>query len=156
MFLSDVADFKPCSGLCVCAAVHCQTLAVCLLIKRGKLLNDVQIRDVANGNLLPMGVKPIWMACAHVPLFFGSYVSAVSLISSRRAVCRGLKGFTEESLGLINAHFLLEILAQTHHRLWIMKWWHSVYPWLKHGHCPVQCLLVQARVCTLWWQLTIS
>lgn len=42
---------------------------------------------------------------------------AVSLISSRQSVYRGLKAFTEASPGLINTDFLLEILAQTHHGL---------------------------------------
>lgn len=72
-----------------------------------------------------------------------SFSLAFSLISSRQAVQRGLKAFTEPSPGLINTHFLLEILAQTHHRLYVIRWWHSVQPWLKHGHCSIQCLLVQ-------------
>lgn len=73
-----------------------------------------------------------------------SFLSAVSLISSRQPVWRGLKAFTELSLGLINTHFLLEILAQTHRRLWVIRWWHSVQPWLKHGHCSIQFLVVQS------------
>lgn len=76
---------------------------------------------------------------------FGSFFFslAVSLISSRQAVWRGLKAFIKLSPGLINTHFLLEILAQTHQRLLVIRWWHSVQPWLKHGHCSIQCSLVQ-------------
>lgn len=61
---------------------------------------------------------------------FGSFSSsvAVSLISSRQAVWRGLKAFAERSPGLINTHFLLEALAQTHQRLWAIRWWHSPLP----------------------------
>lgn len=72
---------------------------------------------------LKMGSKRIWMAklapCAHVLLVFWNCVwprllsLACSLISSRQAVWRGLKAFTEQSPALINTHFLLEILAET-------------------------------------------
>lgn len=88
----------------------------------------------------------------HVPMcplsfetVFGSvsFSLALSLISSRQAVWRGLKAFTEPSPGLINTHFLLEILAQTNHRLRVIRWWHPVQPWLKLVHCSIQCLRVQ-------------
>lgn len=89
-----------------------------------------------------------WRCVPTCPLSFEtvlgsvSFFLAVSLISSRQAVWRGLKAFMEPSPGLINTHFLLEILAQTHRILWMIRWWHPVPPWLKHLH-SIQCFLVR-------------
>lgn len=100
-------------------------------------LNDVQ-----------SAMQNISTPCAHVPpcllktvFGFFSYSLAVLLISSRQPVWRGLKAFTEPSPGLINTHFPLEILAQTHHRFGLIRCWHWVQPWLKRGHCSIQYLL---------------
>lgn len=87
--------------------------------------------------------------CLRVPCLlklFGTFFFslAVSLISSRQAVWSGLKAFIKLSPGLINTHFLLEILAQTHQRLLVIRWWHSEQPWLKHGHSSIQYSLVQS------------
>lgn len=111
------------------------------------LLKDVQISYAGNWS-------PAWkwgqneLECQsqwHVPTcplsfesVFGFFSFPVSLISSRQALWRGLKAFAELSLGLINAHFLLEILAQTHHRLWVIRWWHSGPLWLKDGDYSIQ------------------
>lgn len=87
--------------------------------------------------------------CPRVPCLlklFGTFFFslAVSLISSRQAVWSGLKAFIKLSPGLINTHFLLEILAQTHQRLLVIRWWHSEQPWLKHGHSSIQYSLVES------------
>lgn len=87
--------------------------------------------------------------CPRVPCLlklFGTFFFslAVSLISSRQAVWSGLKAFIKLSPGLINTHFLLEILAQTHQRLLVIRWWHSEQPWLKHGHSSIQYSLGQS------------
>lgn len=144
----------PCSVPSVCTAVRYQVLAVCLLEKKTqskwcanqrcsifKLCWKMGAKENLNGKASCM--------CPRVPCLlklFGTFFFslAVSLISSRQAVWSGLKAFIKLSPGLINTHFLLEILAQTHQRLLVIRWWHSEQPWLKHGHSSIQYSLVQS------------
>ena len=141
-------------GPWVCAAVHYQILAVCLLANKKKKKPAKWCANVAYWRpAWKWGQSEFeWQSWRHVPTcplsfetVFGSVSSslAVSLISSRQAVWRGLKSFTEPSPGLINTHFLLEILAQTHHGLLVIRWWHPVPPWLTHVHRSIQCWLVR-------------
>lgn len=123
LFSSPVTNCHRCQ-LFLCPWRLCLLLGLlwCLLQDMKAPLKQKTKNSPKNGVKAYLNAKPaLW---AHVPLVFWNCVrlcflsSACSLISSRQAVCGGLKAFTEHSPALINTHLLLEILAHI-----TCPWW---------------------------------